>query len=279
MTVPTNITEPPMGHTKQELHLESKGNEPLISVDLIQHVFQTVMGLFDDKQVEKLSDWIQYRGYHNFDDIYDAFCNDPEDVHKYEDFKWNGAKDYIGSNVVQKVKSFIKWMNLKKDISILYDHFLISLTMDVEPMPNTRSYHTKTTKPMTTFYGHTKPTTISESQTALNNFKKGTKRDVSAYPIFKNVLYYDTFQRSFMTVIKAQGLYDVADPDYDPDDAVQYDKELFQEKHSLFILYWLLLSRQKRGESWSRNLKEMQDPSFQNCTITTLSQMLHNMKL
>ena len=60
MTVPTNITEPPMGHTEQESHPKSKGKEPLISMDFIQHVFQTVLGLFDDKQVEKLSHWIQY---------------------------------------------------------------------------------------------------------------------------------------------------------------------------------------------------------------------------
>ena len=35
--------------------------------------------------------------------------------------------------------------------------------MDIEPMPNTRSSHTEPPKPMITFPGHTKPTTISES--------------------------------------------------------------------------------------------------------------------
>ena len=59
MTVPTNITEPPMGHTEQESHLKSKGKKPFISMDLIQYVFQTVMGLFNDEQLEKLSHWIQ----------------------------------------------------------------------------------------------------------------------------------------------------------------------------------------------------------------------------
>ena len=58
---------------------------------------------------------------------------------------------------------------MKDDIHILHDHFLISLTredyiefrkMDIEPMPNTRSSHTEPPKPMTTFSGHTKPTTI-----------------------------------------------------------------------------------------------------------------------
>ena len=100
--------------------------------------------------------------------------------------------------------------------------------MNIEPMPNTRSSHTEPPKLMTTFYGHTKPTTISESHTVLNNFETGTKRDASAYPIFKNDLYYDTFQRSFLAVIKAQRLYDIADPDYDPHNGDQYDKELFK---------------------------------------------------
>ena len=52
--------------------------------------------------------------------------------------------------------------------------------------------------PMTAFTGHTKGATSSEYQIALNNFKKSTKRDASAFPIFKNDHYYDTFQRSFL---------------------------------------------------------------------------------
>ena len=98
-------------------------------------------------------------------------------------------------------------------IHILHDHFLISLTredymqfrkIDIEPMPNTRSSHSEPPQLMTTFSGQTKPITISELQPPLNNFKKGTKRDGSAYHIFKNDLYYDTFQRSLLAVIKAQ---------------------------------------------------------------------------
>ena len=85
---------------------------------------------------------------------------------------------------------------------------------------------------MTTFTGHTKPPALSESQIALNNFKRGTKRDASGYPIFKNDLDYDTFQRSFLAIIKAQGHFDVADPGFESDDGDQYAQELFQEKQS-----------------------------------------------
>ena len=86
------------------------------------------------------------------------------------------------------------------------------------------------TTPMTTLSGYTKGTMTSESQAGLNDFKKGTKRDASVYPIFKNDLYYDSFQRSFLATIKAQGLYDVANPDFDPYDGDQYDQQLFPEK-------------------------------------------------
>ena len=60
--------------------------------------------------------------------------------------------------------------------------------------------------PMTTFTGHTNGTTSSESQIALNNFKKGTKRHASAFSISKNDVYYNTFQRSFLEITIAQGL-------------------------------------------------------------------------
>ena len=59
------------------------------------------------------------------------------------------------------------------------------------------------------------------------------------YPIFKNDLYYDTFQRSFLVIIKAQGLHDVAGLDYDPGNGDYYEQDLFLEKqpfvYSVFV--------------------------------------------
>ena len=114
---------------------------------------------------------------------------------------------------------------------------------------------------MTSFPSELKQPTQSESKIALNNFKKGTKRDASVYPIFKNDKYYDTFQRSFLANLKAQDLYDVADPDYDPESGDFYEQELFQGKQS-FVYSALVASLQtEKGENWSRNLKGMLDPS------------------
>ena len=78
--------------------------------------------------------------------------------------------------------------------------------------------------------GYTKGMIASEYQAALNNFKKGTKTDASAYPIFKNDVFCDTFQRFFLATIKTQGLCDIAYPDLDPYDGDQYDQQLFEGK-------------------------------------------------
>ena len=85
------------------------------------------MGLFDDEQVEVLSHWVHYRRYYNFDDMYDTFCHNPEYVHKCTEHRWNGAKQHIIPSIAPKVKSFIQWKNMKEDIHILHDHFLIAL--------------------------------------------------------------------------------------------------------------------------------------------------------
>ena len=82
-----------------------------------------------------------------------------------------------------------------------------------------------------------------------------------------------------MASIKAQGLHDVTDADFETDDGDQYDKQLFNEKQSLFDLFWLFPSKQTREENWPRSLKDTQEPSFPSFTITTLSPMLHNMML
>ena len=51
MTVPTNIPETPMVHTKHESLHGSKGT----NIEIFQHVLKTVMGIMDDEQIELFS--------------------------------------------------------------------------------------------------------------------------------------------------------------------------------------------------------------------------------
>ena len=82
----------------------------------------------------------------------------------------------------------------------------------------------------------------SESYITLTNFKKGIKRDASAYPIFKNERYYNTFIRHFKATAKAQGLSSLMDPNFTPGPD-EYEQQLFQEQQD--FLYSVLISSLK----------------------------------
>ena len=198
---------------------------------------------------------MEYKQYCTIDDFYESSYNDPE---KFDtkgpatEYKWKGKMNYLSPNVAQKLKSFVRWMTHEDRPYELHDDFLATLRrdnylkfrhMDSQSFSaSSPSYH-ELYKLKTSFSGESKHQTPSESKTALNNFKKGTKRDASVYPIFKNDKYYDTFQRSFLANLKAQGLYDVADSDHDPENGDTYEKELFKRKQS-FVYSVLVTSLQ-----------------------------------
>ena len=162
------------------------------------------------------------------------------------------------SNCCPKLKCFIKWMTHEDRLYELHDDFLATLTrdsylkfrhMDTQSFSASSPSHHEPYKLKTSFSGESKHQTPSESQTALNNFKKGTKRDDSVYPIFKNDKYYDTFQRSFFANLKAQGLYDVAEPIMTLRMVTSMKRNFSKESSPLYILFWLLPFKQKRGEN------------------------------
>ena len=253
MSTPTNIPETPMGETfpgslfeaKEKFHLQ------------LQHIFQTTMKLTVPDQFDQLCQWMEYRQFDTIDDVFDTFHKDPD---KFDikgpatEYKWKGKMSHISPNVAQKLKSFVGWMTHEERPYELHDDFLATLTresylkfrhqqMKNQPLPTLPPSHHESQQHMTSFPSELKQPTQSESKIALNNFKKGTTRDASVYPIFKNDKYYDTFQRSFLANLKAQDLYDVADPDYDPESGDLYEHEPFQGKQS-FVYSVLVASLQ-----------------------------------
>ena len=158
---------------------------------------------------------MEYKQYHTIDDFYDSSYNDPEIFDTKgpaTEYKWKGKVNHLSANVAQKLKSFVRWMTHEDRPYELHDDFLATLTresylkfrhMDTLSFSASSSSHNEPYKLKTSFSGESKHQTPSESQTALNNFKKGTNRDASVYPIFKNDRYYDTFQRSFLANLKA----------------------------------------------------------------------------
>ena len=242
-----------MGETFPGSLLESKEKFHL----QLQHIFQTTMKLTVPDQFDQLCQWMEYRQFDTIDDLFDTFHQDPDQFDikgPATEYKWKGKMSHISPNVAQKLKSFIGWMTHEERPYELHDDFLATLTresylkfrhqqMKNQPLPTLPPSHHASQQHMTSFPSELKQTTQSESKIALNNFKKGTKRDASVYPIFKNDKYYDTFQRSFLANLKAQDLYDVADPDYDLESGDFYEHELFQGKQS-FVYSVLVASLQ-----------------------------------
>ena len=251
MSTPTNIPETPMGGTVPGSFLESKEKFYL----QLQNIFQTILRVNDPDQFDQLCQWMEYKQFHTFDDFYDFYCNCSEKLdakNSEAEYKWKGKTNHLSANVAHKLKSFVQWMAHENKPHDLHDDYLASLTKEnyfnfrflctQSPLTLPPSHH-ESQQLMTSFPSEFKQPTQSETKTALNNFKKGTKRDASVYPIFKNDKYYDTFQRSFFANLKAQGLYDVADPDYDTESGDIYEQELFQGKQS-FVYSGLVTSLQ-----------------------------------
>ena len=68
---------------------------------------------------------------------------------------------------------------------------------------------------------------ISNQKQKLASFKKGTKREETAYPTLKDERYFDGFSRSLYITAKSHECEQVLDPDYTPTNA---EKDLFKAK-------------------------------------------------
>ena len=251
MSTPTNISETPMGETEQD---SFSGSWEEFQQQL-QDIFQTILRLTGSDHFDQLCQWMEYKQYYTIDDFFENSYHDLENFDNKgpaTEYKWKGRVNHLSPIVAQKLKCFIKWMTHEERPYELHDDFPATLTrdsylkfrhLDTQSFSSSPLSHHEPSKFKTSFQGEFKHQITSESQTALNNFKKGTKRDASVYPIFKNDKYYDTFQRSFLANLKAQGLYDVADPDHDPESGDIYEQELFKGKQS-FVYSVLVTSLQ-----------------------------------
>ena len=93
--------------------------------------------------------------------------------------------NYLSANVAQKLKSFVRWMTHEDRPYELHDEFLATLTRDnylkfrhmhSQSFSASSPSHHEPSKLKTSFSGESKHQTPSESQTTLNNYKKGPQR-------------------------------------------------------------------------------------------------------
>ena len=70
------------------------------------------------------------------------------------------------------------------------------------------------------------------SNQKLISFRKGIKREETAYPTLKDERYFDSFSRSLYITAKSHECEDVLDPEYTPSNS---EKELFEAKQVFMI--------------------------------------------
>ena len=79
-----------------------------------------------------------------------------------------------------------------------------------------------------------KPTAYSPAALELMSFKKGIKREITAYPSLKDERYFDDFKRSLFIVAKTHECSDVLDPNYTPGSEPE-EQELFEAKQTFMF--------------------------------------------
>ena len=173
--------------------------------DSFNHLLYKVLRLTSE-QVQDLNDWMKHRGIPNVHEIIvQNFCN-PHELKDDLQFIRESKTCYIQANVMvslslmttyikhlrylAKAKHFGPFYYIQIDLQH-YDEWRIS-TPEEEIHFQTPSKFGSPATPRSMATSE-----ASESYITLTNFKKGIKRDASAYPIFKNERYYNTFIRHF----------------------------------------------------------------------------------
>ena len=218
--------------------------------DSFNHLLYQVLR-FTSEQVQDLNDWMIHQGIPNVHEIIVQGFRRPQILEDDLHFIRENKTCYIKTHVMVSLSLMIAYIKHLR-CSDKAMHFGPFYYIQIDPQ-DYDEWRIETPEEEIHFQTASKlgsPTTprsmatsqTSESYITLTNFKKGIKRDASAYPILKNERYYNTFIRHFKATAKAQGLNTLMDPNFTPG-SDEYEQQLFQEQQD--FLYSVLISSLK----------------------------------
>ena len=218
--------------------------------DSFNHLLFKVLRLTSE-QVQDLNDWMIHRGTPNIHEVIVQSFRRPHALEDDLHFIRENKTCYIKAHVMISLSLMIAYIKHLRH-SGKATHFGPFYYIQIDPQ-DYDEWRIETPEEEIHFQTPSKlgsPATprsmatsqASESYITLTNFKKGIKRDASAYPIFKNERYYNTFIRHFKATAKAQGLNTLMDPNFTPG-SDEYEQQLFQEQQD--FLYSVLISSLK----------------------------------
>ena len=218
--------------------------------DSFNHLLYKVLRLTSE-QVQDLNDWMKHRVIPNVHEIIVQNFFNPHELKDDLQCIRESKTCYIQANVMVSLSLMTTYIKHLRYLAKA-KHFGPFYYIQIDPQ-DYEKWRISTPEEEIHFQTPSKfgsPATprsmatseASESYITLTNFKKGIKRDASAYPIFKNERYYKTFIRHFKATAKAQGLSTLMDPNFTPG-SDEYGQQLFQEQQDL--LYSVLISSLK----------------------------------
>ena len=196
-----------------------------------------------------LRQWVHHQG---IEDHVDQLSWDEDEVktnpvHQVFSLDDKGQGSYLRTNQVKQVCGLITYM---KHVFSEY------MSEEIRPdpfyifSPEEWSQHTSTM--MRTFLvqnlpkpigpepvtsgpiSSSKPTAYSPAALELMSFKKGIKREITAYPSLKDERYFDGFKRSLFIVATPHKCSDVLEPNYTPGSEPE-EQELFEAKQTFMF--------------------------------------------
>ena len=203
------------------------------------------------EQVQDLNDWMKHRVIPNVHEIIAQNFRKPHALQDDLQFIREGKPCCIQSNVMVSLSlmsTYIKHLRYSAKSKYFGPFYYIQIDPqdydEWRTTPPEEEVHFQTPSKLGSPATPRSMATseASESYITLTNFKKGIKRNASAYPIFKNERYYNTFIRHFKATAKAQGLSSLMDPNFTPG-SDEYEQQLFQEQQD--FLYSVLISSLK----------------------------------
>ena len=218
--------------------------------DSFNHLLFKVLRLTSE-QVQDLNDWMKDRGFPNVHEIIVQNFRNPHELKDDLQFIRESKTYYIQANVMVSLSlmtTYIKHLRYLAKAKHFGPFYYIQIDpQDYDEWRITTPEEEIHFQTPSKFGSPATPRSMatseaSESYITLTNFKKGIKRDASAYPIFKNERYYNTFIRHFKATAKAQGLSTLMDPNFTPG-SDEYGQQLFQEQQD--FLYSVLISSLK----------------------------------
>ena len=197
-----------------------------------------------------LRQWVHFQGVHNILDLLSWEEEELKAIPAQQIFTLDdhGQGSYLRTNQVKQICGLITYMKhvfreYNSGIEVREDPFNPFLpeewnqhtstmlrTFLIQHLPNPIGPEPVLSGPISS----SRPTGYSPAAIELMGFKKGIKREISAYSSLKDERYFDDFKRSLFIVAKTHECSEVLDPNYTPGSEPE-EKELFEAKQTFMF--------------------------------------------